>query len=217
MATISNFNIDQGSSFSSVINVSTTTSGLFQLNAYAARGKIRKSYSTSKYTSFACAVNENSPSQDTITISLTATQTKSLKPGRYVYDVEVYNSTSGDVIRIVEGQIEILASATQANPLSEGIEFKYTEENFVPHYMYNPVNGDQYYTSDYAAHQAYATAGYVHVPPIGQADRSATASEYVAGSQQSALDTISSTESSQATDTTNNSPADSGGEGSSYY
>ena len=207
MATVANFNIDQGSSFSTTINVESSTSGVFQLNNYSARGKIRKSYKSGSYVSFNCSISENSPSQDTITITLTSAQTKAMKPGRYVYDVEIF-TTSGDVIRIVEGQLEVLASATQANPLGEGIEFKYTEENFVAHKMYHPTDGTEVTVSTYADHMTYGNQGYVHVYPIGGGGG-------IGG--QSAGDTVGSDESSQASDTTNNSPGDSGGESGNYY
>jgi hypothetical protein len=207
MATVANFNIDQGSSFSTTINVESSTSGVFQLNNYSARGKIRKSYKSGSYVSFNCSISENSPSQDTITITLTSAQTKAMKPGRYVYDVEIF-TTSGDVIRIVEGQLEVLASATQSNPLGEGIEFKYTEENFVAHKMYHPTDGTEVTVSTYADHMTYGNQGYVHVYPIGGGGG-------IGG--QSATDTVGSDESSQASDTTNNSPGDSGGESGNYY
>ena len=214
MATIANFNIDQGSNFSSVIDVSTTSSGLFQLDSYTARGKIRKSYGSSRYVSFSCSISNNSPKQDTITIALTAAQTKAMKPGRYVYDVEIFTA-AGSVIRVLEGQVEVLASATQANPLSEGIEFKYTEENFVAHPMYHPTTADEVNVTTYAEHTTYANQGYVHVYPIGA--ETTNFSTLRASGSQSATDTVSSSEAESANDTTNNSPADSGGESSSYY
>jgi hypothetical protein len=208
MATVANFNIDQGSTFSTTINVESTASGVFQLNSYSSRGKIRKSYKSSSYVSFACSISENSPAQDTITISLTSAQTKAMKPGRYVYDVEIFTS-AGDVIRLIEGQVEVLASASQANPLGEGIEFKYTEENFVPHSMFEPFSGTEITVATYADHVTYMNQGYSHVYPIGGG--------YTSTGAQSATDTISSGESASATDTTSNSPTDSGGESSNYY
>lgn len=216
MATVANFNIDQGSRFSTTINIETTSAGLFELDSYKARGKIRKSYKCSSYTSFSCAISNNSPNQDTITITLSSRQTKALKPGRYVYDVEIFDDATDDVIRIVEGQAEILPSVTQSNPLGEGIEFRYTEENFVPHVMYDPEAhaeaGQQvaYTANTYEEHQEFAALGYVHVYPHGGGGSDAIGA-------QSATDTISPAAAAEASDTTSNSPGDSGGESSSYY
>ena len=220
MATVSNLNIDQGATFSSTINLDNQASGVFELNDYSARGKIRKSYRSQTYTTFACVINENSPSQDTITISLTSAQTKALKDGRYVYDVEIYNATTSEVIRVLEGQIEVLASASQANPLGEGIEFKYTEENFVPHYMYDPITGNSNYVGSYVIHMQYMNLGYVHVYPIGADNTNYTAEN--AATSQSALEQVTGSTSEAASNTTNNSPSetqtsDGGGAGASGY
>ena len=220
MATVSNLNIDQGATFSSTINLDNQASGVFELNDYSARGKIRKSYRSQTYTTFACVINENSPSQDTITISLTSAQTKALKDGRYVYDVEIYNATTSEVIRVLEGQIEVLASASQANPLGEGIEFKYTEENFVPHSMYHPTTGALANIIDYSEHVTYAQQGYVHVYPIGAQSTDFDAT--IAATSQSATEQVSVVAASEAADTTNNSPSetqtsDGGGAGASGY
>lgn len=214
MATIANFNIDQGSTFSTTIDLSNNSSGVFELNTYSARGKIRKSSSASSYVSFTCAIDENSPAQDTITISLTSTQTKSMSPGRYVYDVEIFTS-AGVVTRVLEGQIEILASITQSNPLGQGIEFKYTEENFVPHFMFDSSTGLQEYASTYAEHLNFMNQGYVHVYPFGSEYPNFNAA--IASQSQSPINTIVPDDFTQASDTTNNTPADSGGESSSYY
>ena len=214
MATIANFNIDQGSTFSTTIDLSNNSSGVFELNTYSARGKIRKSSGASSYVSFTCIIDENSPSQDTITISLTSVQTKAMKPGRYLYDVEIFTS-AGVVTRVLEGQIEVLASITQSNPLGQGIEFKYTEENFVPHIMFDPVDGLPYSATTYAEHLSYMDLGYVHVYPFGSENENFSAGNVVTG--QSPINTVPPNIFEEASDTTNNSPSDSGGETSSYY
>ena len=36
-----------------------------------------------------------------------------MKPGRYVYDVEIVHDVSGSVTRVVEGQMEITPGVTQ--------------------------------------------------------------------------------------------------------
>ena len=114
MATRADLIIDQGTTFSSTINISQSDGTLFQLNDYSARGKIKKAFSSSTSVDFTCVVNENSPSQDTVTISLNSIQTASLNSGRYVYDVEVFTSDSPAIVtRIVEGQVEVTPSVSQ--------------------------------------------------------------------------------------------------------
>ena len=122
MATRADLIIDQGTTFSSTINISQSDGTLFQLNDYSARGKIKKSFSSSTSVDFTCVVNENSPSQDTVTISLNSIQPASLNSGRYVYDVEVFTSDSPAIVtRIVEGQVEVTPSVSQTITTGGGI------------------------------------------------------------------------------------------------
>ena len=122
MATRADLIIDQGTTFSSTINISQSDGTLFQLNDYSARGKIKKAFSSSTSDDFTCVVNENSPSQDTVTISLNSIQTASLNSGRYVYDVEVFTSDSPAIVtRIVEGQVEVTPSVSQTITTGGGI------------------------------------------------------------------------------------------------
>ena len=122
MATRADLIIDQGTTFSSTINISQSDGTLFQLNDYSARGIIKKAFSSSTSVDFTCVVNENSPSQDTVTISLNSIQTASLNSGRYVYDVEVFTSDSPAIVtRIVEGQVEVTPSVSQTITTGGGI------------------------------------------------------------------------------------------------
>ena len=122
MATRADLIIDQGTTFSSTINISQSDGTLFQLNDYSARGKIKKAFSSSTSVDFTCVVNENSPSQDTVTISLNSIQTAALNSGRYVYDVEVFTSDSPAIVtRIVEGQVEVTPSVSQTITTGGGI------------------------------------------------------------------------------------------------
>jgi len=110
MATYSDIYIDQGSTYSSTIGVTNVDGTPFILTGYSARGQIRKSYNSQNATPF--ATNINVPSSGNVNISLTASQTRAMKSGRYVYDVEVYNA-GGYVLRIAEGQLEISPASTR--------------------------------------------------------------------------------------------------------
>ena len=112
MATYSNIYIDQGATYSSVIDVKDSNELPFNLTGYEARGQIRKSYSSRTAVNFTTSINL--PVQGKVGISLTAAQTRAIKAGRYLYDVEVYNS-SGHVIRICEGQVEISPGISDDN------------------------------------------------------------------------------------------------------
>jgi hypothetical protein len=110
MATYSDIFIDQGSTFSSTISVKNTNGTPYNLTGYSVRGQIRKTYSSLTAISF--TTNINVPTSGNVGISLTASQTRGMKPSRYVYDVEIYND-GGHVLRIAEGQVEISPASTR--------------------------------------------------------------------------------------------------------
>lgn len=110
MATYSNIFIDQGSTYTSVIEVKDNNGLLYDLTDYSSRGQIRKTYTSSTSVSFTTSIDL--PLEGKINLSLTATQTRAMKQGRYVYDVEIYND-DGNVIRVCEGQLEITPAVSQ--------------------------------------------------------------------------------------------------------
>lgn len=110
MATVSNLAIDQGTTFSVTITVTDDTGSVRDLTNYTARSQMRKSYYTTANTAFTAGIA--SPTDGTITLDLTATQTSALKAGRYVYDVELVSNTA-TVERIVEGIVTIYPEVTR--------------------------------------------------------------------------------------------------------
>lgn len=101
---------DQGCTFSSTIFVNGSTNEPFNLTGYSARGQIRKSYASTNFVAFTCVIQGGS-----VVISLTATQTRAMKAGRYLYDVEIYN-TANNVVRIAQGIFEVDPSTIKIVP-----------------------------------------------------------------------------------------------------
>ena len=114
MAVYSNISIDQGSDFATVITVEGSDGLLFDFTGYTARGQIRKSYASLTAVDFSVSVQ--SAIGGTIAVSLDNEQTFGMKPGRYLYDLEVKHTASGIVTRVVEGQLEINPAATHPAP-----------------------------------------------------------------------------------------------------
>jgi hypothetical protein len=112
MATYSDIFIDQGSTFSSVIDVPDTNGLPFNLSSYTARGQIRKTYTSKNVVTFTTSIDL--PLEGKVNISLTAGQTRAMKAGRYLYDIEIFNST-GHIFRIREGQVEISPGISEDN------------------------------------------------------------------------------------------------------
>lgn len=110
MAIYANLQADQGSDFFSVITVEGSDGNIFDLTGYTARGQVRKSYTSSTaYDLHAAILN---PTNGLINISLSSTQTAAMRPGRYVYDVEIVDAQNV-VTRVVEGQVEISPRVTR--------------------------------------------------------------------------------------------------------
>lgn len=112
MAIYSNLTIDQGSTFSVEIDVTDSSGDPLNLDGYTVAGQIRKTYSSSTSINFTASVY--SAIGGTVKIELSATTTNAMKAGRYVYDVEITQTSSGDITRIVERQLEVKPGVTKA-------------------------------------------------------------------------------------------------------
>ncbi len=114
MAEYTDIFVDQGSNFSTTVEVVGNNGAPTDLTGYSARGEVRRSYTASLATTFTAAIDSD-PTTGIVTISLGPDQTGSLKSGRYLYDVEIYidNSPETTVLRISEGQVHVTPRVTQ--------------------------------------------------------------------------------------------------------
>lgn len=108
MATKSNLLIDQGTTFSSIINLTDEEGSPINLSNYTGAAQMRKHYSSSNSVSFAVELTANGR----VTLSLSANQTANIVAGRYVYDVEVTDNL-GTISRIVEGIVTVTPNVTR--------------------------------------------------------------------------------------------------------
>jgi hypothetical protein len=110
MGTVNNLYIDQGATFSAVVQIFDDAGNPFILSGYTPTAQVRKNYATNTVAAtFTAAISE--PANGTVSLTLSASATGNLKYGRYVYDVEI---TSGDVVlRPVEGIITVYPQVTR--------------------------------------------------------------------------------------------------------
>lgn len=107
MATKANLVLDQGTTFSSTIELLDENDEALDVTSYTARGQMRKHYSSTNAVSFSTALSNGS-----LIISLTAVQTANIVAGRYVYDLELINP-SNVVTRILEGIVTVTPEVTR--------------------------------------------------------------------------------------------------------
>ena len=109
MATKANLVIDQGTTYTTTLTLTDENGVPLNLAQATASSQIRKTYSSSMAVTFATAINVQ---MGEITLSLTANQTSSMTPGRYVYDVELteYGNT---ITRVVEGVVTVTPQVTR--------------------------------------------------------------------------------------------------------
>ena len=104
-----NLVIDQGCTFEKVITAQNSTSGNVTISTGTCTSKMRQSYySSNNITTITTAVAGSN-----VTLSLTATQTAAVSPGKYVYDVQYTHGNNVTVERVAEGIITISAESTK--------------------------------------------------------------------------------------------------------
>ena len=107
MAAIANLTIDQGATFSSDVTVKDANNNAFDLTGYTASAKMAKGFSSTRTrTSITCTISTPATS-GVVTLSLTADQTSNLDEGRYVYDLEILQTSSSTITRVIEGIITV--------------------------------------------------------------------------------------------------------------
>jgi hypothetical protein len=114
MGTVNNLYIDQGATFSAIVQVFDDDGGPFNLTGFTPAAQIRKNYATNTVAAtFDASISE--AANGTISLSLSAPVTANLKYGRYVYDVEIsfQSSVPITVLRPVEGIVVVYPQVTR--------------------------------------------------------------------------------------------------------
>jgi hypothetical protein len=110
LAAFTEITIEQGATFSTTVNVEDAYYNPVDLTGYSASSQMRKSYYSSSATNITASVTGTSNGE--ITLSMTAANTASLTPGRYLYDL-IINDGANNVTRVVEGIATVLPSITR--------------------------------------------------------------------------------------------------------
>lgn len=109
MAMTAYLDIDQGSDFVTEMTLENDNGTAMNLSGFTAYSQFRKSYNSTTGYSFVTTIP--TPLTGKLTLSLSGIASSAIKPGRYLYDVEIANSASKT--RVVEGVITINPEITK--------------------------------------------------------------------------------------------------------
>jgi len=109
MAAKHSLTIWQGSTFIQEVVVKNSSNSAIDLAGYTGRGQLRENYDSTEFVDF--TVDVSAPATGVVTISLTAVETAEIKPGRYVYDIELVDGAI--VHRIVQGTVTVYPEVTK--------------------------------------------------------------------------------------------------------
>lgn len=110
MATKANLIVDQGASYSTTVTVTDDNGDVVDITNYTGTAQMRKSFTSSSATSFSVSLGGV---EGSITLALTANSTANLVAGRYVYDVELRHTSSGQISRVLEGIVTVTPNVTR--------------------------------------------------------------------------------------------------------
>lgn len=109
MATKANLSIDQGATFTTVVTLTDNDGNVIDISGYTGAAQMRKHYTSSTAKTFTV---ELGGVNGTITLLMSANTTANIEAGRYLYDVEL-TDTSGTVSRVFEGIVTVNPNITR--------------------------------------------------------------------------------------------------------
>ena len=109
MAIKTNLVVDQGANFIYKIFLIDQNGDPFNIDGYTGNAQIRKTYTSSGFSTMNVAVSGNT---GLVTLTMNSTTTANLNSTRYVYDVELISNTS-ITSRIIEGIVTVNLEVTR--------------------------------------------------------------------------------------------------------
>jgi len=111
MANYLELTIEQGATFTTSITVLDANNAIRNLVSYTVESQMRKSFYSSTAEDFTIEIAN--AAGGVVVMTMPATQTANLTPGRYVYDINMI-STSNTVTRLFEGSVAVTPGVTHS-------------------------------------------------------------------------------------------------------
>jgi hypothetical protein len=111
MSAYANFVIDQGSLFEAIAYVTNEDDTAYNLTGLEPYCYVKKSYYSKSHTEITADIYGD-PALGQIKLTLLPGISATLKPGRYVYDIKVYNGDGTYVKKALAGLVTVLPQVT---------------------------------------------------------------------------------------------------------
>ncbi len=115
MATTSNFNIDQGTDFSTTLDLVNDDGTVINVAGYSFSSVMRKSYYANTVANLTVVVVDSA--NGNLTLSLPANVSSNIEQGRYSYSLGMVDTSNVKTI-LLTGTIAILPSDLQIQPIT---------------------------------------------------------------------------------------------------
>jgi len=102
----SELTIDQGATFSTVINLTNDDNTPLDITDYSFECQIRKSYYSTNATANIAVTIDGDAANGAVRLSLDSANTANIKAGRYLYDLKMTDDANV-TIRVLEGIVTI--------------------------------------------------------------------------------------------------------------
>lgn len=118
MAQYEDLTIDQGADVAIELHLLEKDGSVKDLTGFSAAAKMKRSYNADSDATqaFTARIEDETPENGKLYLELTHSQTDALKPGRWLYDVEIsYLDSDGNTVieRVLEGNIQVTPSVTR--------------------------------------------------------------------------------------------------------
>jgi len=112
MAGFIELTLDQGATFSASIDLANDDGSAMNIDGYTFSSQIRKSYYSANATANLVITITNAATGN-ILMQIDSANTSNIKPGRYLFDLKMANTTTDSVTRVLEGIVTVTPQVTR--------------------------------------------------------------------------------------------------------
>lgn len=112
MAGFIELTIDQGATFSASVDLANDDGSAINVTGYQFTSQLRKSYYSANATATLQITVTNAASGNLL-LQLDSANTSNIKPGRYLFDLKMNNTSTSTTTRVLEGIVTVTPQVTR--------------------------------------------------------------------------------------------------------